>query len=304
MDGADSDMVGAPVVAKVDRSSPACSTRSLWMSRMSYPLPVASPQMNAHRAADRIKESNPEVIGRMNEFTRSTFRTRGGRTGSGMGLLLEGLWGYHMSAVLEPSGIEIAWIADDQYNDYACVDMSTDWEPSTKFGELLRIEAKSMNLGAVEQKGHFAELASNIGDEDLLLVLAWRWSPADPKEIRVWPKVENVFLDRAVPLAILRDQLHRARGGTFVDRVSCPDRCVPKLCQHHGEPLSSTGKRERIQGPENTRPSAKVQFAANFGGLKRMLATRGTVAKSMRIDICRNSPEAANFVEFMEKVVD
>lgn len=258
-------------------------------------------KLSPHEAADKIKASNLEVVRRINEFTQATFRTRGGRMGSGMGLLLEGLWGYHMSAVLEPYGIEIAWIADDQYNDYACADMAEDWDPVTKAGELLRVEAKTMNLGADEPKGHFAELASNIGDDDLLLVLVWRWTSTDSNGLRVWPKVEDVFIDRAQPLAELRDALHLARGGSFVDRASCPDGCSPTLCQHHGEPLNANGKRERKQGPEITRPSSNVSFASNFGGLKRMLAAGSTAARMSKRDLLSAIPEAQNFDDFMKR---
>lgn len=218
--------------------------------------------------------------------------------GSGMGLLLEGLWGYHMSAVLTPYGIDIAWIADDQYNDYACADIAEEWDPDTKAGELLRIEAKSMNLGAVEPKGHFAELSERIDEDDLLLVLVWRWAAIDSTGMRVWPKIEDAFVDRAKPLAQLRDALHIARGGSFVDRDRCPDGCKPDLCQHHGEPLNAKGKRERLQGPVLTKP-ANVPFAANFGGLKRMLATRGQEAGRVKTDFCSRVPEATNFVDFM-----
>lgn len=222
--------------------------------------------------------------------------------GSGMGLLLEGLWGYHMSAVLDPFGIEIAWIADDQYNDYACTDVAEDWDPNTRAGELLRVEAKTMNLGADETKGHFAELASNIGEDDLLLVLVWRWTSTDSSGVRVWPKVEDVFVDRARPIAELRDALHIARGGSFVDRDACPDGCRPSLCQHHGEPLNANGKRERLQGPESTRP-ANVSFAANFGGLKRMLAVRSAEAKRAKQELRQAIPEARAFDDFMKRVL-
>lgn len=259
-------------------------------------------KLSAHEAADKIKTSNLEVVRRINEFTEATFRTRGGRMGSGMGLLLEGLWGYHMSAVLEPYGIEIAWIADDQYNDYACTDVAEDWDPDTRAGELLRVEAKTMNLGAVEQKGHFAELISNIGDEDLLLVLVWRWTSTDSTGLRVWPKVEDVFVDRARPLAELRDGLHLARGGSFVDRASCPDGCSPHLCQHHGEPLNSKRSRERRQGPQSTKPKGS-ESGANFGGLKRMLATGNAAARLTKQELLHAIPEATNFDDFMKRAL-
>ncbi len=158
-----------------------------------------------------------------------------------------------------------------------------------------------MNLGADEPKGHFAELAGNIGDEDLLLVLVWRWTSTDSTNLRVWPKVEAVFVDRARPLAELRDGLHLARGGFFVDRESCPDGCSPDLCQHHGEPLNAKGKRERLQGPESTRPSTSVSFASNFGGLKRMLGTRRAEATRRKLELLRVIPEAQGFDDFMKQ---
>lgn len=260
-------------------------------------------KLSAHEAADKIKASNLEVVRRINEFTEATFRTRGGRMGSGMGLLLEGLWGYHMSAVLDPFGIEIAWIPDDQYNDYACADVAEVWDPHTRAGELLRVEAKTMNLGADETKGHFAELARNIGEDDLLLVLVWRWTSTNQVVDRVWPKVEDVFVDRAKPIAKLRDELHLARGGSFVDRATCPDGCAQSLCQHHGEPLNANDKRERLQGPESTRPSAKVAFAANFGGLKRMLGTRGAIAERRKSALLSAIPEAKGFDDFMKQAL-
>jgi hypothetical protein len=214
-----------------------------------------------------------------------------------MGLLLEGLWGYHTSGVLEPDGIEIAWLADNQYNDFACVDIALEWDPRDNAGELLRVEAKSMNLGADESKGHFAELAENIGPNDLLLVLTWRWT-AEETGWRVWPEVQDVWIDRAAPIAELRDALHLARGGTFVDRARCPDGCAPDRCQHHGEPLNANGKRERLQGPETCRPSGKVSFAANFGGLVRMIAARGDATSTLS-RIRRSNAVADNYVDFI-----
>lgn len=253
-------------------------------------------QLSPAQAAEKIKASNPEVIRRINEFSLETFRTRGGRLGSGMGLLLEGLWGYHTSAVLEPDGIEIAWIADNMYNDYACVDMDLDWDPETKQGELLRIEAKSMNLGADESKAHFAEIIQNIGPNDLLLVLVWRWTPDSTG--RVWPEVKDAFIDLAYPVAQLRDHMHLARGGTFVDRSACPDGCLSTDCSHHGEPLNAAGKRERLSGPVTRKPNG-VQFAANFGGLVRMIGTRGLDATFARAVWCKANPIAEEYVEFI-----
>ncbi|MFT2706262.1 hypothetical protein [Clavibacter zhangzhiyongii] len=252
------------------------------------------------QAADFIRAQNPAVVRVMNEFTRSTFTTRGGRLGSGMGLLLEGLWGYHMSRALASHGVEIAWIADDQYNDYACVDATSDWNPVTGDGELFRIEAKTMNVGADESKAHFAELQKNINSNDLLLVMTWAWTP-DPSGRRNWPSILEVFLDRALPLAELRDELHLARGGSFVSAASCPDGCDPSLCQHDGEPLNANGKRERLSGPESTRPSAKVSFAANFGGLFRMIGVSGPTNAQMLRDIRTKNSTADAYVRFINK---
>jgi hypothetical protein len=255
-------------------------------------------KLSPAQAADKIKLSTPVVKARINEMTAKTFKTRGGRLGSGMGLLLEGLWGYYTSAVLEPDGIEVAWLADNQYNDFACTDIVLEWDPVTHEGELLRIEAKSMNLGADESKAHFAELASLIGDDDLLLVITWAWTN-DESGRRMWPEVKDVFVERARPLAQLRDELHVVRGGSFVDRYSCPDGCAPELCQHHGEPLNASGKRERLQGPEATRPSAKVSFAANYGGLVRMLGVKGAQGRATLESMRAGNPVTDDYVNFI-----
>jgi len=219
--------------------------------------------------------------------------------GSGMGLLLEGLWGYYTSGILEPSGIEIAWIADDQYNDYACIDMAEDWDPLTKRGELLRIEAKSMNLGADESKAHFAELATNILQDDLLVVFTWRWA-TEENTSRVWPRVQDIWVDRAAPIAKLRDALHLARRGSFVNRQNCPDDCDPIVCSHDGEPLNANGKRERLQGPESRKPKG-VSFAANFGGLVRMIATQRSSARETLRKVRTEDPIADDYVNFIQR---
>lgn len=249
-------------------------------------------------AADFIRNETPYVVDVINEFMAATFTTRGGRLGSGMGLLLEGLWGYHMSNAIAGHGIEIAWIADDMYNDYACVDIDADWDPTTGAGELFRIEAKSMNLGADESKAHFAELISGIDSNDLLLVITWRWEPLG---FRVHPKIVDVFIERAHPIAELRDQLHLARGGSFVDPYNCPDGCNPQLCQHAGEPLNAAGKRERLSGPESARPSQRVSFAANFGGLFRMIGVRDASSRRLLDQIRESSREADDYVAFVNR---
>ncbi len=253
-------------------------------------------------AAQAIQASADLVRDEINELAQRVFRTRGGRLGSGMGLLLEGLWGYYTTSQLEPLGLELAWIADHRYNDFSCIDLETEaeWDPSTGEGELLRVEAKSMNLGADESKAHFDEPSDNIGVDDLLAVITWKWAEHGG---RVWPRVTEIFVDRAAPIAALRDVLHLARGGTFVDRYSCPDGCVPDLCQHHGEPLNANDKRERPQGPEATRVSAKVSAAQNFGGLVRMLKARGGEAKEARIAEFERNPIARTYNDFIERAL-
>lgn len=253
------------------------------------------------QAAELIRQASPRVIEEINSFTRSTFKTRGGRLGSGMGLLFEGLWGYHTSRALEEFGIEISWIAEDQYNDYAVTRSDEVWDPVTREGELLRIEAKTMNLGAEETKGHFAELTENITDSDLLLILLWRWTVLPEDSRYVVPQIVDVLLERAKPIAQLRDELHIARGGAFVDPNSCPDDCIPRNCSHAGEPLNARGKRERISGPESTRPSMRVAFAANFGGLKRMLGGRSQVARQIREEFAKREPAARRYIDFMQQ---
>ena len=231
-------------------------------------------------ASARTRAVEPTVRRRINSLTRRVFRTRGGRLGSGMGLLLEGLWGYYTTACLAGDGLEMAWLVDHQYNDFACLDRDADWNPETRTGELLRVEAKSMNMGADESKAHFDELAHNILPDDLLVVIAWRWAELDDR--RSWPCVSEIFVNRALPIAQMRDALHEARGGTFVDRAACPDACAVNDCTHHGEPLNANGKRERPSGPESRRVSAQVSHAANFGGLVRMLSARGPAARATR----------------------
>ncbi|MBF6185075.1 hypothetical protein [Nocardia farcinica] len=258
------------------------------------------PDMTPAQASDFIRATSPKVVQSINDFAAQTFVTRGGRLGSGMGLLLEGLWAYHTSAQLVEHGIEIAWIADNQYNDYACVDLSSDWDPTTMEGELFRIEAKTMNLGADESKAHFAELQKNIGKDDLLLVMTWAWQP-DRTGRRMYPRIVDTFIERALPLAEFRDDLHKARGGTFVSRWDCPDGCEPELCQHDGEPLNASGKRERLSGPESCRPSARVSFAANFGGLFRMIGTKGKQSKDVLEAACRQNEIANRYVSFVRR---
>ena len=145
-----------------------------------------------------------------------------------------------------------------------------------RLGEFFRIEVKSMNFGADESKAHFDELNEYLGPHDLLLVILWKWQNYD--EHHVYPLIVDSYLGNAIDIAEFRDQLHLARGGFFVDRQDCPDGCAPDSCSHHGEPLNASGKRERVTGPLSRRVSQKVSFAANFGGLVRMVKTRSPEA--------------------------
>jgi len=228
-----------------------------------------------------VQQSLNEASIRINDFCREVLKTRGGRIGSGMGSLLEALWGYEINFVLNKnhnSFCELAWFPDHQYHDFACVKTNKIWNPLTGQGEFFRVEAKSMNFGAAESKAHFDVLKRELNDFDALLLIVWKWIDID--EFHCSPQIIDTFFGEAIPITMLRDELHFQRGGSFVNGYSCPDRCVSSPCKHDGEPLNERGKRERLSGPEVTRPSAKVSYSANFGGLVRMLKTRGENAKN------------------------
>ena len=252
--------------------------------------------MDPLAVAELLKDATGDAIAEMNAFAAKVLRTRGGRMGSGMGTLLEALWGYYVNQGLERRGaeVEIAWLIGHQYNDFACVYVGREWDPSTKEGELLRVEAKSMNVEADESKGHFEQLGGFIGENDLLVVLLWRWERVD--ESHVCPKVTDTFIGGAKEIARVRDALHEARGGTFVVAGGCPDGCAVDACPHVGEPLNAAGKRERLSGPDSTRPSARVAYAANFGGLVRMLKTNSSRAREALRVIRDQSDEAHAYI--------
>ncbi len=256
------------------------------------------------QAAQFVIKHTGHVRERINTFAQDVFKTRGGRVGSGMGGLLESLWGYFMNTEIsehpEVPNCEIAWLQDNEYNDFACVGRDSEWNASTKEGEFFRIEAKSMNSEADESKAHFDQLVSNLEPHDLLMVLVWKWVPA-VDGIRVSPVVSDYFIGHASDVARLRDALHLARGGTFVDRTNCPDGCDRDLCQHHGEPLNASGKRERKGGPESTRPSQNVSFAANFGGLVRMLKTNSPTARRVLREIRKTNDTAHEYISFIHR---
>lgn len=224
--------------------------------------------------------------------------------GSGMGTLLEALWCYFVNQELvmnrDFKGVcELAWLVNNEYNDYACLEIDGDWNSQTRDGEFFRIEAKSMNLDADESKAHFDELSAYLSNFDLLLVLVWKWSKVDDK--RSFPKIVDSFLGRAKPIAMLRDELHVARGGSFVGKDNCPDNCKPDKCTHDGEPLNAEGKRERLSGPQSRRPSSKVSFAANFGGLIRMLKTSSTKSQTLFRKLRKENDVMNEYISFIHR---
>ena len=263
-------------------------------------LETAPAKSPAEKAQIAVLKSSQPAIEAINELAKKVFSTRGGRVGSGLGLLLEALWGFHVNGPLSGFGFEIAWRATHDYNDFACLELNADWDPEDPDTELLRVEAKSMNLGADESKGHFDEIQPAIGDHDLLLVLLWRWVDLDAK--RVAPVVSDFFVGSARRVATLRDELHLERGGWFVDPSDCPDGCSPNDCPHAGEPINAAGVRERKSGPEAASPSTgKTQFQANFGGLVRMLKTRTPEARSRLRELRSDDEVAHQYISFIHR---
>ena len=249
-----------------------------------------------------VKALLPTACQKMNTFSSEILKTRGGRIGSGMGALLEALWGYMMNQALSEKGhdLEIAWFANNQYNDFACLDKTAEWNEQSRTGELFRIEAKSMNIGADESKAHFDVLYSELHEYDSLLILVWEWKNTGLNYFS--PQIIDAFFDITMPIVLLRDDLHKARGGSFVDANTCPDGCSPNDCLHHGEPLNAAGKRERVSGPEITRPSSKVSYAANFGGLVRMLKTDNETARSIFRSLRKNNQAADDYISFIHRI--
>ncbi len=251
-------------------------------------------------AAQQIIALNSRSIQEINSFSKHHLVTRGGRVGSGMGGLLEALWGYSMNAMLaqDKACIELAWNPGHEYNDFVCLERDCVWDQSARTGEVLRIEAKSMMLAADEAKGHFSELVDQLGEWDLLLVLVWDWENVD--SFRICPVVKGAFIGNARKVAKLRDALHVVRGGTFVDPKHCPDECEPGQCAHNGEPLNSSGRPERKTGPVSTR-AGKISHAANFGGLVRMLQTSSATAKKRFQEIRKTNDVAHEFISFVHR---
>jgi hypothetical protein len=248
-----------------------------------------------------VKSLIPTACEKMNNFSAEILRTRGGRLGSGMGALLEALWGYMMNHLLQEKNVdcEIAWFPGNQYNDFACLSKGSFWDEVSRSGELFRIEAKSMNIAADESKAHFDVLRKDLFPNDALLILVWSWKAIN--ECYFYPQVIDSFFERSIPLTELRDSLHLCRGGSFVSSSNCPDGCNPDLCPHVGEPLNAAGKRERITGPENSRPSQKVAYAANFGGLVRMLKTDNAIARTQFRTIRKGNRVADAYISFIHR---
>jgi hypothetical protein len=265
-------------------------------------------QAEQTKAMKSILENSAAACERLNEFTSKVFRTRGGRIGSGMGAVIEALWGFFLNQILvEKSGhdIELAWMYGHEYNDFACIQRGAEWDPDTRTGELLRVEVKSMVASADESKAHFDRLKKELIDTDLLVVFLWDWIPVDERSvhqvIRFSPQVKDYFIGRALDVAELRDALHKARGGSFVEADQCPDKCLSDTCAHIGEPLNASGKRERLSGPSSMRVSQSVSYAANFGGLVRMLKCSSQEARSAFRKICGRNETAWQFVSFIHR---
>jgi hypothetical protein len=255
-------------------------------------------------AATQILQADaPRVIAEINAFTSETFKTRGGRLGSGMGSLLEAMWVYYMNRILQNEGglareCELAWLQDHEPADFACLFRGAEWEPSSRKGELFRIEAKSMNVGVDEAKGHFANLVGETQEHDQLLVLIWSWTSLENKYF--WPKIHDYFLGPALPIIHARDTLHLVRGGGFVGRAKCPDGCTVPECTHDGEPLNAAGKRERRSGPKSCKP-ANVEYAANFGGLVRMLKTDNDEARKQFRKLRKSDDVIHRYISFIHE---
>ena len=261
-----------------------------------------------HAALEAIQTNTPKACERLNEFTAKVFQTRVKKIGSGMGGVIEAVWGFFLNEILAESptqNIELSWMYGHEYNDFACLRRGELWNPETGEGELLRVEVKSMLASADESKAHFDRLKAELNDTDLIAVFVWDWIPvtgdAGSTVVRVSPQVRDFFVGRALDVAELRNALHQERGGSFVVAGHCPDNCTATACKHVGEPLNASGKRERSSGPNAARVSAKVSYAANFGGLVRMLGCSSAQAKGKFSEICDANETAAKFAEFIQR---
>jgi len=257
----------------------------------------------AHLAADKIIAATHSAVDDVNAFTSKVFHTRGGRIGSGMGGVIEALWGFHLNSILRQDkeiDYELGWIYGHEYNDFACILIEEEWNPTTKDGELFRVEVKSMVASADESKAHFDRLQHEFDENEILAVFLWDWTAVDGQPKNVYPGILDYFVGYAAPVAELRDLLHLERGGCFVEKGRCPDSCAVQNCAHIGEPLNAAGIRERRSGPEATR-GAKVSYAANFGGMLRMLGSRGKNGKKILRHEYESDPTKARFIDFMAR---
>lgn len=257
----------------------------------------------AKQAVNKIVEYSPDAIGEVNRFAAKVFRTRGGRIGSGMGGVIEALWGFYMNGVLsrdKASTFELGWIFGHEYNDFACIMKNINWNPAARAGELFRVEAKSMVSAADEAKAHFDRLQHELKNNELLAVFLWDWVSGVKTNKTVYPAITDHFVGLALPIARLRDDLHVARGGSFVRPGACPDECKAATCTHVGEPLNASGKRERISGPTR-RKGKNISYSANFGGLLRMLGSRGNYGREILKKHHASDPTAKRFLDFMAR---
>lgn len=249
---------------------------------------------------EEIRLKSVVACAEINRFAKDVLVSRGSRIGSGMGMLIEALWGYYMNRALENDMVEVGWFPEHQYNDFVCLEKYKTWNPETREGELFRLEVKSMNLDADESKGHFDVLQHELTPSDLLLIMVWKWESLDATHSV--PKIIDHFIGNSIEIANLRDVLHFARGGAFVSKGNCPETCAcDSICKYHGEPLNAAGKRERLSGPESARPSAKVSYAANFGGLIRMLKTSSEQSRAVFRKIRRENDTAHNYISFIHR---
>lgn len=260
---------------------------------------IASPS----QAVEILHVDCYRVINAINDFTSRTFVTRGGRLGSGMGSLIEAMWVYYMNQVLFNDGgisreCEIGWLQDHEPADYACLYRGVEWLPNTKQGELFRIEAKSMNVGVDEAKGHFTNLIDETDTYDQLLILIWNWE--DIGNYYSYPKILDYFIGNSRDIIQLRDTLHLARNGSFVQSGACPDGCDILVCSHVGEPLNSEGARERRSGPITRKPP-RVEYAGNFGGLVRMIKTNNDYARQQFRQARRSSSTIHRYISFIHE---
>lgn len=262
-----------------------------------------SRQKASGEAFAKIISATPAAVKAVNSFTNKVFHTRGGRIGSGMGGVIEALWGFHLNMILEgekTNAFELGWIYGHEYNDFACILRDMDWDPATGTGEMFRIEVKSMVASADESKAHFDRLQHQFAEDEMLAVFLWDWKAVPSRPNNVYPKILDYFVGAAKPIAELRDTLHVVRGGSFVAADRCPDGCESEACLHNGEPLNANGIRERRSGPSAARGD-NVSYAANFGGLLRMLGSRGAPGKAVLRDQYLSNTTKAGFIDFMAR---